>query len=29
MSEFDAVFGVNELQKGAMRAVEVDGVPCS
>ena len=27
MSEFNAVFEVSELQEGAMRAVEVDGVP--
>jgi Rieske [2Fe-2S] domain len=27
MSEFNAVFGGNELQEGAMRAVEVEGVP--
>ena len=27
MSEFNAVLGDNELQEGAMRAVEVDGVP--
>jgi nitrite reductase/ring-hydroxylating ferredoxin subunit len=27
MSEFNAVFGENGLQDGAIRAVEVDGVP--
>jgi hypothetical protein len=27
MSEFNAVFGESELQDGAMRLVEVEGVP--